>query len=205
MKQTHAPCPWLFTLLAPAAILALASCSSNAPPIGETTSATTYDKGVPGRVVVDTYKLNATVTGIDAANRKVTLVTWDGKQTTVKCGPEIINFDQIHVGDQLKVRATAELAVAMADAAAPPAVSGAGLVALAPKGAKPGGLMAETQEYTATVTAIGLKRHEATLLFPDGTSKTFDVRKDVDLTQRKVGEKVAIRVTVAMALSVEKP
>jgi len=137
----HAPRPWLLTLLAPAAMLALTSCSST-PPIGEKTSSTTYQEGVPGRVVVDTYKLNATVTGIDDANRKVTLVSRDGKQTTVKCGPEIINFDQIHVGDQVKVTATAELAVAMADASAPSRDGGAAVVALTPVGAKPGGLMA---------------------------------------------------------------
>ena len=50
--------------------------------------------------------MTATVTGIDAASRKVTLVTPEGKKTTVKCGPEVINFDQIRVGDQLKVTVT---------------------------------------------------------------------------------------------------
>ena len=65
--------------------------------------------------------------------------------------------------------------------------------------------MAETQQYTATVKALNLKRREASLLFPDGSTRTFAVRKDVDLTQRKVGEQVVIRVTVAVALSVEKP
>ena len=154
---------------------------------------------------METHQVTANVTAIDAASRKVTIVGSDGKPETVKCGPDVINFDQIHVGDLVKLTLTAELAVAMADAAAPPSDSGAALVALAPKGTKPGALMAETQQYTATVTALNLKRREAKLLFPDGSTRTFAVRKDVDLTQRKVGEKVVIRVTVAMALSVEKP
>ena len=195
---------WSATALAAAAILSFTSCSSD-PAIGESTSSTTYQKGVPGRVVVETYKLNATVTGMDTAERKLTLTSSDGKQTTVKCGPEIVNYDQIHVGDQVKVRATSELAVAMADASTPSGISGAGLVTLAPKGGQPGGLMAETQQYTATVTEIGLKRHEATLRLPDGTTRKFAVRKDVDLSQRKVGEQVVVRVTTAMAVSVEKP
>jgi hypothetical protein len=189
--------------LAPAALLALTSCSS--APKGETTRTAAYQEGVPGGVVVETYKMTATVTGIDAASRKITLVSPDGKKTTVKCGPEAINFDQVRIGDQLKLTVASELAVAMANAGAPLNDSGAGLVALAPKGAKPGGIMAETQQYTATVKAINLKRREATLQLPDGTTRTVPVRKDVDLTQRKVGEEVAIRVTVAMALSVEKP
>ena len=76
---------------------------------------------------------------------------------------------------------------------------------LAPKGAKPGGVVAETQQYTAKITAINLKKRQATLLFPDNTTRTFTVRKDVDLSQRKVGEEVAFRVTMATAISVKKP
>ena len=93
----------------------------------------------------------------------------------------------------------------MASAGASSTESSAGVVALAPTGAKPGGLVAETQQYIAKVKAINLKRHEATLLLPDGTTRTVPVRKDVDLTQRKVGEEVSIRVTVATAIAVEKP
>jgi hypothetical protein len=65
--------------------------------------------------------------------------------------------------------------------------------------------MASTVQVAAKVTAIDLKHHKATLQLPDGSSKSFDVRPDVDLTQRKVGEEVVIRFTEALALSVEKP
>ena len=203
MKRT-----FLFASLA-AALFDLTSCSSTPPatpsPFGEAGSSSAYQHGVPGGIVVETHQVTANVTAIDAATRKVTISGSDGKPTTVKCGPEVINFDQIHVGDLVKLTLTAELAVAMADAAAPPSDSGAGLVALAPKGANPGAVMAETQQYTATITALNLKRREASLLFPDGSTRSFAVRKDVDLTQRQVGERVVINVTVAVALSVEKP
>ena len=149
--------------------------------------------------------MTATVTGIDAAKRKVTLVTPDGKKTTVKCGPEVINFDQIRVGDQLKATVTEELAVSMAAEGAPSSDGGAAVVALAPKGAKPGAIVANTVQVTAKVTAIDLKHHKATLQFPNGATKTVAVRPDVDLTQRKVGEEVVIRTTEAVALSVQKP
>jgi hypothetical protein len=117
----------------------------------------------------------------------------------------VVNFDQIRVGDQLKVTVTEQLAVAMAQAGAPPSDGGTAVVALAPVGAKPGGVVANTMQVTAKVSAIDLKHHKATLQFPDGTTKTFAVRKDVDLTQRQVGEEVSIRVTEALAISVEKP
>jgi len=192
--------------LFPAALLTFTSCSStSSKPTVETTTATSVQQGVPGGVVVETHKMTATVTGIDAAERKVTLVTPGGEKTTVKCGPEVINFDQIRIGDQLKVTVTEQLAIYMATEGAPSSDGGAAVVALAPKGAKPGGIVASTVQVTAKVTAIDLKHHKATLQFPDGTTSTVAVRKDVDLTKRQVGEEVVIRTTEALAISVEKP
>ena len=53
--------------LVPAAMLALVSCSSNSStPAGLTSSSAVYQPGVPGCVMVDSYKMTATVTGIDA-------------------------------------------------------------------------------------------------------------------------------------------
>jgi hypothetical protein len=62
-----------------------------------------------------------------------------------------------------------------------------------------------TAKVTAKVTAIDLNHHKATLQFPDGTTRTVAVRKDVDLTRRKVGEEVAIRTTEAVAILAAKP
>ena len=50
-----------------------------------------------------------------------------------------------------------------------------------------------------------MKHRKATLLFPDGTSHTFKVRPDVDMTKQSVGDEVVIRTTEAVAISVEKP
>lgn len=194
--------------LAPAALLTLAACSSDDKPPApkeETAGSTLVQPGVPGGVVVETYTMTANVVHIDGPGREVILATPDGKRHGVKCGPEVVNFDQIRVGDQLKVTVAEEVAVYMASDAEPPSAGGAALVALAPKGAKPGGVMAATVQVTATVTAIDLGHHKATLTFADGSTKTVAVRHDVDLTKRKVGEKVVIRKTEAMALSVEQP
>ena len=162
-------------------------------------------EGVPGGGVVATYELTASVAAIDKASRKVTLVDAAGIKKTVKAGPEVINFDQIRVGDQLKITATEELVVFEAGAGETPTDSGAQLVAFAPKGAKPGAVMAETTRVTAKVTAIDAEHHKATLQFEDGTTRTVAVRPDVDLRKQKVGENVAIRITDALAIQVAKP
>ncbi len=78
-------------------------------------------------------------------------------------------------------------------------------VALAPKGDKPWGAVANTVEVTAKVTSIDLKRHKATLQFPDGKSKTFAVRPDEDLTKVPIGQEVVISTTESVAVFVEKP
>jgi len=41
--------------------------------------------------------------------------------------------------------------------------------------------------------------------FDDGSIETLPVRDDIDLSKRKVGEKVVFIVTQMVALSVEKP
>jgi hypothetical protein len=186
------------------ALVSLTSCSTEPKPAVETASAVTYQPGVPGGAMVETHQLKATVKSIDAASRKVELATADGQRTTVKCGPEVINFDQIHVGDQLVVTVTEELVAYLADAR-PPADGGATAVVLAPRGAKPGGVVADTVQVTARIAAIDLRNHKATLEFPNGSTRTVAVRPDVDLAQRKVGEEVVIRITEVVALQVSKP
>jgi Cu/Ag efflux protein CusF len=172
---------------------------------GEAGSAAGVTKGVPGGTVVQTYELKATVTAIDKAARKVTLMDATGIKTTVKAGPEVVNFDQIRVGDELNITAAQELVVSVTGEGETPSDSGAQMVALAPKGAKPGAIMAETMRVTAKVTAIDAGQHKATLQFEDGSTKTVAVRPDVDLSKRKVGDKVVIRITEALAIRVVKP
>jgi hypothetical protein len=135
----------------------------------------------------------------------VTLLSPDGFKTTVKAGPDVINFDQIRVGDQLKVTATEELVVRLADPGESAEDQADAVVALAPMGAKPGGLAAETVQIIGTVTAIDAANRTATLKFEDGASKTFPVREDVDLAQRKIGDKVVFQVTEMIAIEIEQP
>jgi hypothetical protein len=188
-----------------AALVSLTACSTvSPPPPGEGKSSAAFQEGVPGGVIVNTVDVNARVTAIDKANRKVTLLDADGKKFTVKVGPEAVNFDQIRVGDLVKATVTEELVVYLDEEGV--ASSGeAGVVALAPKGAKPGGLVAQTTQITATVKAIDRTKRTATLRFEDGSTKTFAVRDDIDLSRRKVGEQVVFRVTEMIAISVEKP
>jgi len=207
MRQTCLPAT-LALMLCVAAALALTSCASTRQtdePLGETTRSTTYKESVPGGVIVETTRLRATVAAIDTTNRTVTIAVPDGRQKVIGCGPEVVNFDQIRVGDRVQAVITSELVLALAGTTVPGVDVSVATAALASKGDKPGGVMSKMQEYTATVTAIDRRRREVTLRLPDDTTRTFTVRPDIDLSQRKVGEQVAVRVSVAVAISVENP
>ena len=162
-------------------------------------------EGVPGGVMVDTVEVSAKVTAIDTAKRTATLKGSDGEAFTVKVGPEAVNFDQVRVGDMVNVTLTEELVVFLDEEGAAAPDGAAAVVALAPKGAQPGGVVAETVQVTATVKAIDKANRTATLQFEDGSTQTFPVRDDIDLSQRKTGEKVVFQVTEMIAISVEKP
>ena len=160
---------------------------------------------MPGGVTVNSIEVTAKVTAIDTKSRKVTLLLPEGDKETVKVPPEAVNFDQISVGDLVKATLTEEVVVYLDEEGASIPDGYAAGVALAPKGAQPGGVVAEAVKVTATVTAINQTNRTATLRFDDGTIETLPVRDDIDLSKRKVGEKVVFIVTEMVALSVEKP
>jgi len=191
----------LLSLTAVTFIALLSACSSSNK---DATEQETVVATADGAAIVDTIKASATVTAIDAPKRKVTLRMADGKQATVKCGPDVVNFDQIKVNDRVNATLTEELAVYLSHGN-PPSAAGAAGVALAPVGAKPGAITADTVQITAKVTAVDAAKRKVTLELPDGSKKTVKAGKQVDLSSIKAGDNVTVQHTEAVAITVEKP
>jgi translation elongation factor P/translation initiation factor 5A len=187
--------------LLPAAWLILTGCSST--PKVEKTTTTAFQEGVPGGTLTQTYQADATVTAIDPVTRQVTLTAPDSSQNTFMAGPKVV-LDQIKAGDKVKVTVARELVVYLNHNDLPASTSPAAMVGATP-GVRPGVLTADTVELTATVEAIEMPKHEATLHISDGRTGTFKVRQDVDLAQMKPGTTVYIRITAAAAIMLEKP
>ena len=194
----HQTLKWAAATLLPAVILAFTSCS-----IMEGNEEVAAIETPNGAIIVETFTTSAKVSAIDAAKRKLTLVFPDGKKTTYKCGPDVVNFPQIQVGDQVNARLTEEAAIFIGSGAPPSDIAGAG-VALAPVGYKPEGEFVETEQVTAKVTAVDAKHHKVTLQFADGTSKKVTVGKKVNLSAVPVGTDVTVQVSDGLALSVDK-
>jgi hypothetical protein len=164
--------------------------------------------GVAGGVVEDTTSVAVTVKAVDASRRRVTLVDADGHQATFNVSPEVRNLEQLREGDKLTATLKERLTVFVrGDNAGAEKANDAYAAALAsaPKGAKPGGVFAESYQVVATVTAIDADKRTATLKFSDGDSRTFPIRSDVDLSRYKVGDSVVIRVTESLSVLTSRP
>jgi hypothetical protein len=190
-------------VLLPAAMLTLNSCSStsNGP---EARSESTVIESRNGAMVVDTVTLTATVTAMDIVTRKLTLTSANGYQTTVTAGKSVVNFDQIKVGDQVNVKATESFAVYLRRAGTPASLGAGTAVAVAPRGALPGGMIASTAEVGATITAIDTKTRQVSLQFVDGSTKRLKVGSTVNLKSFKPGDDVTVRIAEALAILVTK-
>ena len=196
--------PITWTLVPIALLVAACSSTDTSPGLVDGNSMIAYVEGVPGGVMVDSAQASAKVSAIDKQTREVTLTDSEGKTFTAKVGPEAINFDQVEVGDTVTMTMTKTLAIFMGDAGAAATDGDAVLAAGAATGEKPGMVVAGGSQTTATVKAIDLEKHAATLEFADGSTETFPVRKDVDLAERKVGETVVFQIGTMLTIDVAK-
>ena len=157
--------------------------------------------GLEGELVV----ITATVKAIDKKNRVVTLQSPDGKEAKVKCGPEVRNFAQIRVGDEVKTSLleTVELFVTGNDEPAAERVTG---VDRAPLGSKPGFAAIDAVEVKATVVAIDYQTRKVTLKGPEGNVVNVTAGPEVKrLNEVKTGDSVVARLTRAVYIEVSKP
>ena len=158
----------------------------------------------PGKVAVQVVKLTGTVKPVDAQNKTVTVEGSGGRTVTVNA-ENARNLDQVKVGDKVNLRFTEELALFVRKSDAQPSATQTDMVALAPKGEKPAGLMARTVELTGTVESIDSKKRTVAVKGPAGNVRTFHVDKAVkNFGQIKKGDQIVLRVTEAVALSVVK-
>jgi hypothetical protein len=85
------------------------------------------------------------------------------------------------------------------------AIAAATVVALAPPGATPGGLIVEIVQRTAVIRAVDKESRRVQLDVPAGYRVTLKVGADVDLEGVQVGEKVIATHTEALAIELTKP
>ncbi|WP_448681688.1 hypothetical protein [Pseudomonas nicosulfuronedens] len=160
-------------------------------------------KGVPGGAMTETEEVQASVSAIDRAKRTFTLSDDQGNSRTLQAPPEMRNFDQLKVGDRVRAIVALERLVYLREPGQENGGGAAGLLATGQPGNKPGMLAADTVEITATVKSLDTTKRTATLQFADGSQHTVNVRPDVEMKREYIGRQLVMRVTSAVAVSVE--
>jgi len=168
--------------------------------------AATADK--PGGIVTEVGVAKGTVEAIDYDARTVVIKDTEGNSHFIKAGPEIVNFPQIRVGDEVIATASKSVAIFVDKPENKPAVpaSQSGVVMLAPIGAKPGMVAVKTMEITATVLNINYDTRTVTLKVTDGKTITTKVDPGVKkFANINKGDVVYMQITEEMAIGVETP
>ena len=160
-------------------------------------------KGVElGDVVVVT----ATVLAIDKQDRILTLLGPKKNVVDIEVGEEARNFDQIRVGDQLRIEYYESVALYLGKPGTQPEEDAGLVVARSAKGEKPGGYAVGAVDVSASVVGIDKKKRTLTLKLPEGNVVTTTVDKSVQAFETlKVGDAIHARLTKAIAVSVENP
>ena len=198
-----------FSGFAGAALLALGACKS-----GETSSepakpASAKAVSAPQRAeIANDYTATASVVGIREAERIVTLRREDGTSFDVQCGPAVRNFDQIAVGDTLRVRYKESLVaqkLAPGEAAKPTEAALAG--ARTPAGDKPGAGVGMAVSLRVKIESVDRDHGIVVFSLPSGEliAHRVETKEGREFASGlKVGDMVQVDHMEVLALAVDE-
>jgi len=155
--------------------------------------------------VGDAAEASALIVGIDKQDRTLTLIGSEGNVTQFEAGNEVRNFDQIKVGDYVKVKYHESVAVYLGPSGTQPQADAGLVVARSPQGAMPAGSAIGAVDVSAKVEAIDRSERTVILEGYDGHSATVQVDPSIKAFDTlNVGDLIHARYTEAIAISVEK-
>jgi hypothetical protein len=180
----------------------LVAAALAASPVFAQTGAVVVDKA-PGKVAMaQTVKATVTITAIDAATRAVTLKGPKGNEMVVTAGPEVKNFAQLKVGDQVNIEYIESLALELKKGGgAPVAATAKAGAAGAKPGERPAGIMGRQVTVVADVIDVNAETQMVTL---KGPQRTIEVkaRDPEQFKLIKKGDQIQATYTEAMAIAV---
>jgi hypothetical protein len=150
-------------------------------------------------VVVDQVEAVVTVTKVDQKARTVTFRGPKGGVATLAVPPESQNLGQVKPGQQYKMTYVEAVAVAISKGGKPSAGAGEE-VKLAPKGAKPGGMVVRAAQISAVIDAIDLTNRYVAVRGPKNNTLALKAADDIPLDQLSVGDRVTLAYTEALAV-----
>jgi Cu/Ag efflux protein CusF len=152
--------------------------------------------------VGETLTKTATIVAIDKTARTVTLKGQDGYMVDVVCGPEVQRFDALKVGDAVTFRYHESVVSSISRPGDKPKDPIASKVTRT-SGEKPGGTIAQQLNATVTIEEIDPKVPSVSVKTESGSRMSFKIEDKKNLEGYKVGDKVNITYTQALAVSVK--
>jgi Cu/Ag efflux protein CusF len=149
-------------------------------------------------VAVKETEAVVTVTKVDKEKRTVTFRGPKGNLGTLTVPKEGQNFDQVKAGQQYRMRYVEAVALEIRKGGKP-AASTSEQVKVSPKGAKPGGIMAQTLQVSGVVDAIDFTDRYIAVRGPKQTV-SLKVADDVPLDQLAIGDLISVTHTAALAI-----
>jgi hypothetical protein len=158
----------------------------------------------PGKAgVAQTVKMTATITAIDKATRDVTLKGPQGNEITVTAGPEVKNFDNMKVGDQVNAEYVEALTLELKKGGGQKVERTEQAGAMGAKaGAMPAGAMGRQVTVVADVVNVDPAKKTVTLRGPKRTVELV-VNDPEQLKRVAKGDQVEATYTQAFAIAVE--
>jgi Cu/Ag efflux protein CusF len=174
-----------------------------AMPAAAQTGTAVVGKGPGVAGVAQTVKLTATITAIDAATRALTLKGPEGKEITLTAGPEVKNFAQMKVGDQVNVEFVEALTLELKKGGGLPVQKTEQAAAAGAKpGAQPAGMVGRQVTIVADVVAVDPAKQIVTLKGPQRTVE-LPVKDPEQFKRIAKGDQVQATFTQALAIAVE--
>lgn len=192
--------------LTTAALLLCGLSIANADTTEEVQAEETQSASDPaGKAMVASKEVRATVTNVDDKTRKITLQTEDGKKESIIAGDNIKNFNQIRKGDTVVANYTEALVVEVSKGGQPTPPSKIVTSKTARPGEMPAGMV--EKQVNASVVVSAMNKATPSITFKDaaGDTKTMKVDGTDELAGIKVGDKINITYSEALAVRVEKP
>ena len=151
-------------------------------------------------------ELTASVEAIDRPTRMLSLRGPEGRKATVFAGPEVRNFEQIDVGDQVVVTFYAAIGAEVTKPEqATQGVQREGAVLRAVEGQRPAGAVAQMTTTTVVIDAVDKSMNTVSFRRQDGLMRVLaieDPKAQAFIRELKRGDMVTVTYMEAVAISV---
>lgn len=153
---------------------------------------------------VNAVSATATVQAIDSTARKVTLRNDKGEEDTFVVGPAMTRFNELKVGDKVKMTYYQSLVLQVRKPGEKTNVPGVDAALTRAKGEMPGATLAAQEKMNVTVKAIDPALPSITVTTDDGRTVTRKIENKKYLEGVKVGDKIDVTYTESILIDIVK-